>query len=474
MNVCTRSRVSSTPTVHLSSRLTRRRTLARHDPNVRAPRRVLEPLQRPEERRQRRVALGRVRRVRRSQRAHLPDVEKRVLQADKMPPRQGRPGRGLGHRSQRRVLRVGDEVLAPGASAVRAHPALPVSRDPLDEQNIRGLALVVHLEEVGQRVGVRAVHDDPDEPYGGAKHRPHGVHGRGGRHPPPDSRQVSLAHRRVVLRQQQVVRAAAAAHPAHVPQHRDQVQSLLPDARAGNVVRVVPVVHRFDSSGCRIRPAPVRVHRRLERDFRGHVLGPGGAVANLAKRGVLLRARVTHHPHRHPVEAVLPSPRLRERRVDGPGEVVDPRPRHRRHQDEEVAADPAASGQGRRLPPREPLHGVALVLATKLLGPRRATPPRDPSPRTPRRRRLRPISRRLLLLEIRRLSRSLARARVPAGPHVRPLAARVRLGLPRPPPLEPAHAGILDEDPPAAVGLGEAREAAIFARRGSRNGRMAP
>ena len=82
------------------------------------------------------------------------------------------------------------------------------------------------------------MHDDPDEPYGGAKHRPHGVHGGGGGHPPPYSRQVSLAHRRVVLGQQQVVGAAAAAHPAHVPQHRDQVQGLLPDPRAGNVVRL--------------------------------------------------------------------------------------------------------------------------------------------------------------------------------------------------------------------------------------------
>ena len=39
-----------------------------------------------------------------------------------------------------------------------------------------------------------------------------------------------------------------------------------------------------------------------------------------------------------------------------------------------MAADPAAGGQGRRLPPRETLRGVALALAAKLLGPRRATP----------------------------------------------------------------------------------------------------
>ena len=124
---------------------------------------------------------------------------KRVLQADKVPPRQRHLGRGLGHHAERRVLLVGDELLAPSARAVRPDSPLPVSRHPFDEQNIRGLALVVRLEEVGQRVGVRSVHDDADEPDGRAQHRPHGVHGGGGGHLPPDSRQMSRTHRGVVL-----------------------------------------------------------------------------------------------------------------------------------------------------------------------------------------------------------------------------------------------------------------------------------
>ena len=149
--------------------------------------------------------------------------------------------------------------------------------------------------------------------------------------------QTALAHHRVVLGQEEGLRAAPAAHPADVPQHPDEVQRLLPHPRAGDVARVIPVVHPLRVPRARVHPAPVRVHRALERDLLGHVLGARGAVERRAEPGVLGRGRVRDDANRHAVEPVRAGARasLAKERIQSPRQVLRAPPRDRGDDDQE-------------------------------------------------------------------------------------------------------------------------------------------
>jgi len=103
-------------------------------------------------------------------------------------------------------------------------------------------------------------------------------------------------------------------HRGHTVTHPPrQIERLLPHPLPRDVLGVVLIVHSWHAGGARVKAASVGVCGGLQAHSTLYVAGARGAVADRAKRGVLLRRGVTHHAHRHSVEAVATAPRLAEK-----------------------------------------------------------------------------------------------------------------------------------------------------------------